>query len=299
MLDFNDLRYLAAIVDHGGFSAAARIMNVPKSRLSRRITALEDHLGVRLLERSTRHLALTEIGRQVYEHASAAVIEAEAVEEAALRMQSEPRGLVRLSCPLGLQHLIAARLPAFLAAHPKLRMLITVSDRRIDLVHEGVDVAIRVRERLDTDADLQMRKIGLSERILVAAPGFIERCGPLVDLAGLENMPLLSQQEHAGVCSWNLTGSDGTSSIVSFEPRFASGSFELLLSAASAGMGIALLPVANCEAHLAAGKLIRVLPDWAGTDGILHVIFTSRRGMLPGVRAVVEFLCEALKPATS
>ncbi|MGG6894886.1 MULTISPECIES: LysR substrate-binding domain-containing protein [Rhizobium] len=294
----NDLRFFAAVVDNGGFSAAARSLRLPKSRLSRRITILEDHLGVRLLERSTRHLVLTEVGRQVYEHARAAVIESEAIEETALRTHSEPRGLVRVSCPLGLQHLIAARLPAFLAKHPKLRMLITVSDRRIDLVHEGVDVAIRVRERLDTDADLQVRKIGMSRRILVASPHFIRQHGPLESLADLARIPLLSQQEHAGVCTWNLlAGDDGSSNIVSFEPKLATGGFELLLAAACAGIGVALLPAANCETELTAGRLTRVLPHWSGTDGILHIIFTSRRGMLPGVRAVVDFVCDVLKEA--
>lgn len=297
MLDLNDLRFFAAVVDHGGFSAAARSLRLPKSRLSRRITILEEHLGVRLLERSTRHLVLTEVGRQVYEHARAALIESEAIEDTALRTHSEPRGLVRVSCPLGLQHLIAAELPAFLTRYPKLRMLVTVTDRRIDLVHDGVDVAIRVRERLDTDADLQVRKIGLSRRALVASPDFMEQHGPLEDLADLAGMPLLSQQEYAGICTWNLTNTSGDSNTVNFEPRLATGGFDLLLGAACAGLGIALLPLANCEVELARGRLMRVLPDWSGTDGILHIIFTSRRGMLPDVRAVVDFMGDVLKGA--
>jgi DNA-binding transcriptional LysR family regulator len=155
MRDFNDLQFFAAVVTHRGFSAAARALGLPKSRVSRRVALLEERLGVRLLDRTTRGIGLTEVGQQVFEHARAAVIEAEAAEEAALRMQAEPRGLVRLSCPLGLQSAIAASMAAFLAAHPLLRLQCVVTNRRVDLIHEGVDVAIRVRERLDTDADLQ------------------------------------------------------------------------------------------------------------------------------------------------
>jgi DNA-binding transcriptional LysR family regulator len=105
---------------------------------------------VRLLNRTTRRLGLTQVGQQVFEHARAAVIEADAAEEAALRMQAEPRGLVRLSCPLELQDAIAASLSSFFASHPMLRLQYVITNRRVDLVHEGIDVAIRVRERLDT-----------------------------------------------------------------------------------------------------------------------------------------------------
>ena len=172
MRDFNDLQFFAAVVQHRGFSAGARALGLPKSRVSRRVAVLEERLGVRLLDRTTRGVNLTEVGQQVFEHARAAVIEAEAAEEAALRMQSEPRGLVRMSCPLGLQTAIAAGLPGFLAAHPRLRLQCIVTNRRVDLIHEGIDVAIRVRERLDTDAELQIKRIGVSKRILVASPIF-------------------------------------------------------------------------------------------------------------------------------
>src|SRR6201988_4246020 len=165
--DFNDLQFFAAVVLNRGFSAGARALGVPKSRVSRRVALLEERLGVRLLDRTTRGLGLTQVGQQVFEHARAAIVEAEAAEEAALRMQTEPRGLVRLSCPLGLQDVIASSLPSFLAAHPQLRVQCIATNRRVDLIQEGIDVAIRVRERLDTDADMQVKRIGVSRGILV------------------------------------------------------------------------------------------------------------------------------------
>src|ERR1700730_3085449 len=128
MRDFNDLQLLTAVVLNRGFSAAARVLGVPKSRISRRITLLEERLGVRLLDRTTRRLGLTRVGQQVFEHARAAVIEADAAEEAALRMQAERRGLVRLSCPLGLQDAIAASLSSFLANHPMLRLQCVITN---------------------------------------------------------------------------------------------------------------------------------------------------------------------------
>jgi len=296
MRDFNDLQFFAAVVLHRGFSAAARVLGVPKSRISRRVALLEERLGVRLLDRTTRGLGLTQVGQQVFEHAHAAVIEAEAAEEAALRMQAEPRGLVRLSCPLGLQGAIAAPMAAFLAAHPLLRLECIVTNRRVDLVHEGIDVAIRVRERLDTDADLQMKRIGLSRRILVASPAFLAKEGEPATPAELGRFPILHQEQQGGSV-WHLTSDDGDTSTVPIEPRLATGSFDILTAAACQGAGIALLPATNCREALFSGALVRVLPRWSGIDGILHLVFASRRGMLPGVRAVIDFAAAALKSA--
>src|ERR1700751_1516484 len=241
MRDFNDLQFFAAVVAHRGFSAAARVLGLPKSRISRRVALLEERLGGRLLDRSTRGLGLTEVGQEGFEDARAAIIEAEAAEEAALRMQSEPRGLVRLSCPLGLQGAIAGPLPGFLVAHPQLRVLCIATNRRADLIHEGVDVAIRVRERLDTDADLQGKRIGISRRFLVASPSLLAAADAPTSPADLANFPALHQEDQSGG-DWGVTAGNGEAINVSAEPRLASGSLDILLAAACGGAGIALLP---------------------------------------------------------
>jgi DNA-binding transcriptional LysR family regulator len=293
MRDFNDLQFFTAVVLNRGFSAASRALGVPKSRVSRRVALLEERLGVRLLDRTTRGLGLTQVGQQVFEHARAAVIEAEAAEEAALRMQVEPRGLVRLSFPLGLQGSIAASMAVFLAAHPLLRLQCIVTNRRVDLIHEGVDVAIRVRERLDTDADLQVKRIGTSRRILVASPSLLADKGAPMAPAELPAFPTLHQEQ--GGTTWLLTAENGDTDSVVIEPRLSTGSFDVLIAAACQGAGIALLPAAQCRAALASGALVRVLPQWSGIDGIVHLVFASRRGMLPSVRAVIDFAAAALK----
>src|SRR5471032_1468081 len=172
MHDFNDLNFFAAIVANVGFSAASRALGVPKSRISRRVAALEQQLGVRLVERSSRRFNVTEVGQSVYRHARAAIAEAEAIEDVASRLRAEPQGLVRVSCPQGADRLMAAELPKFLERHPRLRVQVIVSSRRVDLIEEAVDVAIRVREKLDTDADLQIKTIGRTSSMLVATPAF-------------------------------------------------------------------------------------------------------------------------------
>src|SRR3954462_10132173 len=137
MRDLNDLNYFAAVVANGGFSAASRALAIPKSRLSRRVAALEEQLGVRLVERSTRRFNVTEVGQDVYRHARAALSEAEAIDEVVSRLKAEPQGLVRISCPSGIDRLLAGCLPHFLADKPKLRLQFMVSQRRVDVIGEG------------------------------------------------------------------------------------------------------------------------------------------------------------------
>ena len=298
MRDLNDLRFFAAVVSSGGFSSAARELGLPKSRLSRRIAQLEADLGVRLLERSTRRLKVTEVGREVYAQAVTATAAAEAATEAAMRVRAEPQGLVRLSCPLNLHDAVARRLPTFLTDHPRLRLQILSTNRRVDLIEERVDVAVRVRERLDTDGDLQMRRIGLSRRIVVASPDFVRDHGEPGAPPDLTGLPLVDANEGVGRSTWRLSAGEDSHDQIEFDARLAVGDLKTLLAAALAGVGAALLPQLECRAHLDAGRLVRLLPEWGAADGILHLVFTSRRSMLPSVRAVIDFAAEALVDAT-
>jgi DNA-binding transcriptional LysR family regulator len=294
MRDFNDFQFFTSVVQHRGFSAGARALGLPKSRVSRRVALLEERLGVRLLDRTTRGINLTEVGQQVFEHARAVVIEAEAAEEAALRMQSEPRGLVRMSCPFGLQAAVAHGLPEFLMAHPRLKLQCVITNRRVDLISEGIDIAVRVRERLDTDGELQMRRIGVSKRLLVAAPRLLAARGEPTTPQDLVRFPTL-HADPEGPSVWSLATEKGDADSVTVGPALATGSLDTLVACACQGAGIALLPAMNCKEALATGALVRVLPAWAAGHGILHLVFVSRRGMLPGVRAVIDFLAGALK----
>jgi DNA-binding transcriptional LysR family regulator len=297
MQDLNDLQFFAAVVSHQSFSAAGRALGLPKSRISRRIALLEERLGIRLLERSTRHLNVTEAGRQVYEHARAAMLEAQAVEEIALQLKAEPRGLVRMSCPIGLQKVISAPLAMFLLANPLLRVQLIVTNRRVDLIEESVDIAVRIRERLDTDGELQMKRLGVSKRILVASPKLFVSTPQPTTPEDLQNYPLLHQQETPGPATWMLVSVANEKANVEVKPRLATSDFGILAEAARAGAGITLLPRIDCRAALTSGELVQILPNWSIADGILHLVFTSRRGMLPGARAVIDFTAETLKVA--
>jgi DNA-binding transcriptional LysR family regulator len=236
------------------------------------------------------------VGQDVYRHARAAISEAEAIEEVAGRLKAEPQGLVRISCPIDMDRLLGAALPGFLARHPRLRVQIMVSNRRVDLIEEGVDVAIRVRDRLDTDADLQVKIIGRVDTMLVASPGLVAALGEPASPDDIPRFPTLSHTDRSGLDRWTLSKADGSQASVAHEPRLAASTFPILRQATVDGVGIAMLPEYTCRELLADGRLVRVLPQWASPQGILHLVFTSRRGLLPSVRAVVDFAAEVLHP---
>lgn len=292
--DLNDLRLFAAVVAGGGFTAAARALAIPKSRISRRVAALESELGVRLIERSTRRFKVTDIGQDIYRHARAALAEADSIQDTAARLKTEPQGLVRISCPPGADRLLAIGLPAFLAQYPKLRLQMIVSNRRVNLIEEGVDIAIRVRERLDTDAELQMKVIGRTVTQLVASPSLIKQFGQPADLADLKKFPTLGFTELPGVDRWTLIGPDGREENYVHEPRLAATDFAILHYAALDGLGVAFLPELQSRLSIAEGRLSLLLPEWHSREATVHLVYTSRRGMLPGVRAVIDFAASAL-----
>lgn len=297
--DLNDLYFFAAVVEHGGFSAAGRALGVPKSRLSKRVAQLEERLGVRLLQRTTRRFVVTEVGERFYAHCRAVLEEAQAAQDAVDELRAEPRGTVRLSCPVSLaQTVLAYLLPDFLTLYPKMQVRVLSSDRRVDVIGEGFDLAIRVRNRLDTDANLVIRSFGHSRTKLVASPGLLDARGRPATPQDLANLPALSMREHEGAQLWELTDADGVQVNVDVQARLITGDFAILLEAARRGMGVALLPEFVCAPAITRGELEVVLPQWSSPEGTMHFVYPSRRGMLPGVRALVDFLAERL-PATT
>lgn len=299
MRDLNDLNFFAAVVTFGGFSAAARVLGVPKSRISRRVSALEEKLGIRLIERSTRRLSVTEVGQDVYRHARAAIAEAEAIEEIAYRQKAEPQGLVRVSCPVGAERILSNRLPGFLRQYPRVRLQLIVTNRRVDLIEDGIDVAIRVRETFDTDVDLQMKVIGRTHARLVASPAYLDLEGGPASPSDLSRFHTLSHSERPGPTTWTLVDADGQEETILHEPRMAVNDHAILWQAAIEGVGIAFLPELICREAVAEGRLQWLLPEWTSREAVLHLVFTSRRGLLPGVRAFLDFAAVALDPLAS
>lgn len=296
--DLNDLYFFAAVVEHGGFSAAGRALGVPKSRLSKRVAQLEERLGVRLLQRTTRRFVVTEVGERFYAHCRAVLEEARAAQEAVDELRAEPRGVVRLSCPVSLaQTVLAQVLPDFLATFPKLQVRVLASNRRVDLLGEGFDLAIRVRNKLDTDADMVLRSFGLARVLPVASPRLLDELGRPGHPDELARFPALSMQEHEGPQTWELIDAAGKPVTVEVNPRLVCGDFAVLLESARRGSGVAMLPESVCAPLVDRGELEVLLPAWSAPEGTMHFIYPSRRGMLPGVRALVDFLAERLPVA--
>jgi DNA-binding transcriptional LysR family regulator len=293
MQDLNDLALYAAVVRHKGFTAAANALSVPKSKISKRVAALEEQLGVRLIERSTRKLAVTDIGQSFYERCEAVLSGVEAAEAVVAVAKAEPAGTVRLSMPPGFAPMMADVLPGFLKRYPLVRLSILTTGRPVDLIEERIDVALRVRDSYDTDQSLIVRRFGATRRYLAASPRFLERYGP-VDLDTIGRIPTLSMQENNPRAIWTLLHSSGEIHDVSHSPILTCSDFSVLERATIEGIGLGLLPDIIVERGFRNGLLTPVLPDWSSTEATVHAVFTSRHGMLPAVRALIEHLAENL-----
>ena len=292
MRDLNDLYYYVQVVDHAGFAPAGRALGVPKSKLSRRIALLEERLGTRLIQRSTRRFAVTEAGQTYYQHCKAMLVEADAADEAIALTQAEPRGTVRMSCPVALLDMhVAGMVADFLVAHPLVQVHLEDTNRRVDVVGEGMDIAIRVRPPPLADSDLVLRVLAERRQCLVACPRLLTNGLPRdpADLAGLPSMDLgLPQHDHV----WTLLGPDGAQAAIRHQPRLVTRGMLALRAAAVAGVGVVQLPSMLIREQIAQGELVHVIPGWAPRHEIIHAVFPSRRGLLPAVRALVDFLAE-------
>ena len=297
MQDLNDLYYYSIVVEKGGFAAAGRALDIPKSRLSRRIAQLEERLGVRLIQRSTRRFAVTDAGQRFYRHCQTVIAEAKAAEDAVAELTTEPRGLVRVSCPVSItQNVMTEILPEFCEKYPKVRVLLMSTNRRIDLINEGVDIALRVRFKLDTDAEHVVRNFGLSHALLVASPRYLAVHGRATEPEELSRYDTISISELENQ-AWELSGADGRKFVFEHQPRLMCGDFPLTVEAAVRGLGVALLPASVCARAVASGELEVLLPQWSPPDGIVHCVYASRRGLLPAVRALIDWLVEKMPVA--
>jgi DNA-binding transcriptional LysR family regulator len=291
MRDLNDLYYFVKVVDHGGFAPAARALCEPKSKLSRRIALLEERLGVRLIQRSTRHLLVTDIGQTYYAHCKAMLVEADAAQAAVEQIRSEPSGIVRLTCPVALLHArVSVMLAGFMAHHPQVVVHLEATNRRVDLIAEGIDVAIRVRPMPIEDSDLMMKILAQRGHALVASPDLAEKAGVIrvpADLSGLPSLDLgPPRQDHI----WKLEGPDGAQASIHHQPRLVSDDMIALRSAAIAGVGVVHLPLLMVSDEIRNGQLVRLLPRWAPKRQVVHAVYASKRGLLPSVRALLDYL---------
>ncbi|WBY01881.1 LysR substrate-binding domain-containing protein [Ramlibacter tataouinensis] len=293
MQDLNDMLYFAEVVDQGSFAAAGRKLGLPKSTLSRRIAALEAQLGVRLLHRTTRKLSLTVAGEAYHRHCAALRDEAQAAQDAVAHVRSEPTGTVRVTCPVTVaQTTLAPLLPGFLQAHPRVRIDMQVTNRAVDLVDEGIDVALRVRATLEDSGSLVVKRLGLSRTPLLAAPSLLAREGRPASPEGLAALPTVAMSAVDGRARWQLLGPAGERHELQHQPRCAADDMLTLKLLVLGGIGMGVLPEFMCRQELRTGSLVPVLAGWEPQPGVLHAVFPSRRGMTPAVRAFLDFLGE-------
>lgn len=289
MQDLNDLFYFVQVVDHGGFAPAGRALGVQKSKLSRRILLLEERLGVRLLNRSSRRFSITEIGRDYYDRCAAVMVEAEAAEQVVAQVRAEPRGIIRVSCPTALLSFqFGALVARFMAENPAIEVHLEGTNRRVDVIAEGFDIAIRVRFPPLPASDLVMRQLDQSTQCLVASPALVKQ--PLPSPADLVGLPSLDLGPPHGEHIWRLLHEDGRTAAVRHVPRLVTDDMLALREAAYAGVGVVQLPMMMIWEDLTAGRLVDVSPGWRPPAGLVHATFASRRGLLPSVRTLLDFL---------
>lgn len=300
-LNLNDLYLFSQVVDCNGFTAAANRLGIPKSRISRRISELEDSLGTRLLQRTSRRLNLTDAGQELYLHCRAMVAEAQAGAEAVRKRVGEPSGQVRASLPIAITDIVLADLlPRFMLRYPRVQLRVQASNRQVDLIEEQFDVVVRGVTGPQESSSLVQVKLCTASWHLIASPDYLAQTGPIEEVSRLQQLDLLIYASvHEAPSTLRLVGSDGQTINLQGQVRLQSDNTLVVKRAALAGTGIASLPLYACANELKNGTLVLVLPEWRPKEGQLTLLFPTRRGLIPAVRALVDFLKEELPPLVS
>ena len=297
--DADDLLLFARVMEAGSFSRAAERVRWPKSTVSRRIAALEGRLGEKLLQRSTRRLALTDFGAGVLEHARVIASEVDGALALALHRQQRPSGRLRVTMPADFAQVLAGVLAGFVQAHPEVNLELDLTPRRVDLIGEGFDLAIRMGD-LGEDSQLAARKLGSSDKGLYASPAYLNSVGePLLPQA-LESMHgLLILGRTGEPLAWQLSRGDETLGTLEThralpQQRTLANTLSMLVQLAEAGVGIAGIDDLFARDGLASGRLQRVLRDWRLPPTACWAVFPERRLMPLRTRVFLEALAAHL-----
>lgn len=294
--DLNDFYYFVKVVEYGGFAPAGRALGTPKSKLSRRIAALEDRLGTKLIYRSTRQFRVTDIGLTFLEHCKAMLVEAEAAEQAIATVQAEPSGVVKVTCPIALLHAhIGHALANFMEQYPKITVHLEATNRQIDLLAEGIDIAIRVRPPPLESSDLILKILSDRGQKLLASPSLVKRFSMPEKPSDLEPWPSLGLGQPQYRYKWELFGPNEAVVDLQHQPRYVTTDMVALRNAAIQGIGVVQLPSLMVPNELREGSLVHVLPEWRPRREIIHLVYPSRRGLLPSVRALIDYLTDFYK----
>lgn len=285
--ELDDILVFHEVVEKQSFTAAGKQLELPTSTISRRVHRLEDRLGVRLLQRTTRRLRLTDAGRIYYQRSLQAVGALEEAEQAVSQLQATPRGLLRVTAPVDF-HQFMPSMGEFLRKYPEVEVALDLSNRYVDLIQEGFDVAIRAGAL--ADSGLVAKKLAVARFALVASSDYLEREGTPENVLELKTRECLinGTQPHA---TWKLLHKKKVVN-VAVRGRLAANHLDMLLRAAQEDLGIALLPLVRCAPAINAGQLIEILPDACPTIGAVSAVYPSREYMSPALRVFIDHLVE-------
>ena len=283
-----ELDVYVQVAQAGSFTAAGRDLGLSPSAVSKQIARLEDRLGVRLLNRTTRKVAMTEEGAAFFDHAKRIIADLDEAEQALSHLRAAPRGLLRVNMPVTIGHLILAPLiPEFLRRYPDVEVDLTLNDRMVDLVEEGMDLGIRIGEL--KDSSLIARKLAPSRRAVCAAPSYLEHAGTPRRPADLADHNCLVYTYRTWRNDWPFRGPEGGET-VHVTGSFSANNGEVLRQAALGGSGIIMLPIWQLRDDLMAGRLVELLPDYSSPDADIHAVYPQTRYLAPRVRAFVDYL---------
>ncbi len=302
-LDADDLLLFARVMEAGSFSRAAERLHLPKSTVSRRVAALEERLGEKLLQRSTRRLALTDFGQGVLEHARVVAGEVDGALALALHRQQRPRGRLRVSMPGDFaQQALPEMLSAFVRDNPEVQLELDLSPRRVDLIAEGFDLAIRMGT-LPEDSQLAARRLALIGTGLYASPGYLARHGePQLPQALTSMHGLMILSRHGDAVPWKLRrGHEGAWELWEGQPQLKTlvNAPDMLLRMACADVGITAVGAHFAQPFVDRGELVRVLPDWELLPTPCWAVFPERRLMPLRTRAFLDALVATLSRCPS
>jgi DNA-binding transcriptional LysR family regulator len=286
------LRTFVRVVATGSLSAVAREMNASQSTVSRQITSLEEHFGVRLFHRTTRHLSLTDDGENLHEHASTVLAMVEGMEAALGQDKSSPSGHVRVATPVSLGLILMERVPQLMARYPGLSVELVMNDNAGDMIEQRLDLAIRSGEVVNQS--LIKRSLGTVVRVAVAAPDYLSRRGVPMQPSELADHACIVHRVSPNDSEWRLIGADGTAS-VPVQGALSTNNHAAVRSAALGGLGIALLPEYQVVDDVRAGRLQLVLPDYTSEPLPAYLVYPSRRHLAPRTRVVIDFLIEEVQ----
>ena len=289
MEDLNAVLVFLKVAELGGFVAAARSLDLPKSTVSLKVNELEQRLGVRLLHRTTRKVSLTEEGQLYAENCLPLLDALQDASDAIASLPGSPRGVLRVTAPVMFVHLfLGTRLPEFLRTYPELKVVLNATNERRDVVKEGYDLAIRVGHL--EDSTLMMKRLSIDRAKLFASPAYLQTHGEPKSIADLKNHPLIGICHTQNELTWTLHHDRQSTEVFRFRPRLASNDVIPLYQAVLGGLGIGLIPEFLFQMEQKDRELVNILPQWSSTPVPINAIYSSHKYMPQKVKVFLDFL---------